>query len=42
VLFERAAQLNPENSETREMLERLRTLPVEGSGASAAAVNASQ
>src|SRR5688572_3051712 len=38
VLFERAAQLNPANSETREMLDRLRTLPAEGGGAPVAGV----
>lgn len=41
-LFERAAQLNPANSETREMLDRLRTLPAEGGGAPVAGVTASQ
>ena len=41
-LFERAAQLNPANSETREMLDRLRSLPADGAGASAAATTASQ
>lgn len=35
-LFERAAQLDPDNSETRQMLDRLRAVPAERAGASAA------
>jgi tetratricopeptide (TPR) repeat protein len=34
-LFERAAQLNPGNSETKEMLDRLRSIPADGAAAAA-------
>lgn len=36
-LFERAAQLNPANSETRQMLDRLRSIPAEGAAAAVTA-----
>jgi tetratricopeptide (TPR) repeat protein len=41
-LFERAAQLNPANSETREMLDRLRSRPAEGGGVPVAGVSTPQ
>jgi hypothetical protein len=36
-LFARAAQLNPNNSETQQMLERLREVPAEGAATVTAA-----